>query len=61
MSRTKEVDLNFFYFFSHFYFIFDLFSVILFLELGLERQDHMVTQHVTSDDIVTSYMTHRRM
>ena len=36
MSRMKEVDLIFFYFFlSHFYFIFDLFFFILFLELGL--------------------------
>ena len=37
LSRTKEVVLTFFYFilFSHFYFIFNLFSFILFLELGL--------------------------
>jgi len=33
ISRTKEVDLIFFY--SHCYFLFDLFSFILFLELGL--------------------------
>jgi len=35
MSGMKEVDLNFSYFFSHFYFLFNLFSIILFLELGL--------------------------
>ena len=35
ISRMKEVDLIFSYFFSHFYFLFDLFSFILFLELGL--------------------------
>jgi len=35
MSRTKEVDLNFCIFFAHFYFIFDLFFFIPFLELGL--------------------------
>ena len=31
----QKVDLNFSYFFSHFYFPFDLLPVILFLELGL--------------------------
>ena len=62
MSRMKEVDLIFFIFPFSFYFIFDLFSFILFLEpgLGLEWQDHAVTQQVTSDDMVTSHMTHRR-
>ena len=35
MSRLQEVDLVFPIFFSHFYFIFDLFFFILFLELGL--------------------------
>jgi len=36
LSRTKKVDLTFFYFlFSFFYFISDLFSFVLFLELGL--------------------------
>jgi len=35
MLRTKEVDLTFSIFFSYFYFIFDLVSCILFLELGL--------------------------
>jgi len=59
VSRTKKVDLIF----SYFYFIFDLFSFILFLELGLglESQDHAVTQQVTSDDMVTSHMTHGRI
>ena len=63
MSRTKEVDLIIFIFSFSFYFLFDLFSFILFLEpgLGLEWQDHAVTQQVTSDDIVTSHMIHRRM
>ena len=59
----KEVNLNFSYFFSYFYFLFDLCFFILFLELGLglEWQDHAVTQQVTSDDTVTSHMTHRRI
>jgi len=47
--------------FSYFYFSFDLFSFILFLEPGLEGQDYTVTQQVTSDNMVTSHMTHRRM
>ena len=47
---------------TYFFFLFDLFSFILFLELGLglEWRDHAVTQQVTSDDMVTSHMTHRR-
>jgi len=61
VSRIQEVDLTFLIFFSYFYFLFDLFSFILFLEPGLEGQDHTVTQHVTSDDMVTSHMTHRRI
>ena len=36
VSRMKEVDLTFSYFCS--YFIFDLFSFILFLELGLRLE-----------------------
>ena len=35
MSKMKAVDSDNFHFLSHFYFIFDLFSFILFLELGL--------------------------
>ena len=35
LSRTKEVDLIFSIFFSYFFFLFDLFSFILFLKLGL--------------------------
>ena len=35
VSRTKEVDLIFFIFPFSFYFLFDLFSFILFLEPGL--------------------------
>ena len=36
LTKTQEVDLNFFFFFlSHFYFIFKLFPFILFLESGL--------------------------
>jgi len=34
----KEVDLTLLIFFSHFYLLFDLFSFILFLELGLELE-----------------------
>jgi len=49
MSRMKEVNLTFSYF------LFNLFSFILFLELGLglEGLDHAVTQQVTSYDMVT--------
>jgi len=61
MSRMQEVDLTFLILFSYFYFSFDLFSFILFLEPGLEGQDYTVTQQVTSDNMVTSHMTHRRM
>ena len=43
LSRTQEVDLTFLIFFSYFYFLLDLLSFILFLELGLEL-DHAVTQ-----------------
>jgi len=44
MLGSQEVDLAFLIFFSHFYFLFDLFFFILFLELGLglEWQDHAV-------------------
>ena len=62
--KNKKSGLSIFLFFIfYFYFIFDLFSFILFLELGLglEWQDHAVTQQVTSEDMVTSYMTHRRV
>ena len=47
--------------FSYFYFIFNLFSFILYLGLGLEWQYYAVTQQVTSDDIVINHMTYRRM
>ena len=33
MSRLQKVDLVSFYFLSHFYFLFDLFLIFLFLEL----------------------------
>jgi len=54
--KNKRSGLSlFFIFLSHSYFLFDLFSIILFLELGLglEWQYHTVTQQVTSDDMVT--------
>ena len=63
VSKLKVVDSNYFYF----YFYFNLSSFILFLELGLglEWQDHAVTQSVTSDDmvivIVTSHKIYRRI
>ena len=50
MSGLQEVDLVFFVFLSHFYFIFSLFSFILFLEPGLG----------SSDDITQSYISHIR-
>ena len=54
--KNEESGLNIF--FSHFYFLFNLFSSILFLELelGLEWQDHTITQQITSDD--TGYKSH---
>ena len=56
--KNKESRLNvFLFFFSHFIFFYS----ILKLELGLEWQDHTVTQEVTSDDIVTSHIIHGRM
>jgi len=63
VSKSQEVNLVFSIFFSHFYFLFNLFPIILFLELGLglEWPDHTVTQQVTSDDIVTSHMMHGRI
>ena len=62
--KNEGNKLNIFpIFFSYFYFLFDLFPFILFLELGLRLkwQDHAVTQQVTSDDTVTSHITHERM
>ena len=56
----QEVDLTFLIFFSHFYFLFDLFSFILFLELGLEGQDHAVIQQITLGNVVTSCIMHGR-
>ena len=61
LSRMQEVDLTFLIFFSYFYFLSNIFFSILFLEPGLEGQDHTVTQQVTSDDMVTSYMMYKRM
>ena len=61
LSRMQEVNLTFLIFFSYFYFLFNLFFFILFLELGLEEQDHAITQQVTSGDMVTSHMMHGRM
>jgi len=58
--KNEGSGLNIFIFFSHFYFLFNLFSFILFLELGLEWQDYAVTQQVTSDDMVTSHMIHKK-
>jgi len=62
MSKMQEVDLNFSYFFAYFYFLFDLFPFILFLEpgLGLEWQDHAVTQQVILDDTITNHLIYGR-
>ncbi len=62
LSRMKEVDLPFLF---SFYFIFDLFSFILFLELGLgiEWQDHTVTHqsyHMTWSQVTWHIERHRR-
>ena len=60
----KEVDLTFFYFsFLIFIFFSSYFLLFYFLELGLglEWQDHGVTQQVTSDNMVTSHMAQGRM
>ena len=63
--RIAEGGLNFYFsflflFYFIFSFIFDLFSIFR-TRVRLEGQDHAVTQQVTSDDMVTSHMTHRRM
>ena len=60
MLRMQEVDLTFLIFFSHFYFLFNLFSFILFLEPVLEGQDHTITQQVTSGGMITSHMMYGR-
>jgi len=54
-NTRSGLNFSYFLFFSYFYFIFYLFFFILFLEPGLEGQDHAVTLQVTS------HMTHRRM
>ena len=43
MLRSQKVDLVSFHFFSHclFYFIFDLFSIFLFLELKVRISDNI--------------------
>jgi len=47
LSRLQEVDLVFPIFFSHFYFLFDLFSFILFLELELGLKAMRLYGHTT--------------
>jgi len=63
--KIARGGLNFPYFLFSFYFLFFIFnlsSFILFLELGLglEWQDHAITQQVISDDMATSHMTYGR-
>ena len=48
----QEVNLNFSYFFSYFYFIFDLFSFILFLEYKI---DNLVQSSLLSSLVLTQY------
>jgi len=61
--KNGRSRLNIFILLAYFYFIFDLVSLIPFLELelGLEQQGHMVTQQVTLDNMVTSHMIHERV
>jgi len=61
--KITRSGLSFFYFLFSFLLSFDLFPIILFLELGLglEWQDHAVTQQITSDNRVTSHIIHERM
>jgi len=55
MSRSKKVDLVSFIYLSHFYFLFDLFSIVSIFRtrgIGVEVIGHTVTS-VTSDGGVT--------
>jgi len=46
LSRSQEVDLVFPIFFPHFYFIFNLFSFIIFLELELGLEATRSCSHI---------------
>jgi len=55
--KNERSGLNIFLF----SFLISIFFILfLELELGVEWQDHAVTQQVTSDDMVTSHMMHGR-
>jgi len=56
LSRSQKVDLVSFYSLSHFYFLFNLFSICRTLRLGLEVICHTVTS-VTPDGMVTTLIT----
>ena len=47
MSRSQEVNLTFLIFFSHVYFIFDLFFIFLFLELRVSVSDNIIWSHIS--------------
>jgi len=58
VSKLKVVDFNNFYFLSYFYFpLFYFWN----LGLGLEWQNHAVTQQVTLNNTVTSHRMHGRI
>jgi len=59
VSKSQKVDLVSFYFLSHFYFLWDLFSIFSIfrtLGLGLEVIGHAVTL-VMSDSVITTLIT----
>jgi len=62
MSRSQEADLVFSYFLFLFLFSFQfifLYSIFR-TRIRVRVTIYAVTQHVTSDDMVTSHMMHRR-
>ena len=60
--KNERSRLNIFLFSSLIFILFSIYFIFFSeLGLGLEWQDHTVTQQVTSDDTVTSHMIHGRM
>ena len=52
LLRPGKVDLVSFYFFSHFYFIFELFSFFLFLELRVRVKSVNTRRKVWKNNII---------
>ena len=53
LVKITESGLSFFYFLSHFYFLFDLFSICLFLELRVRFSDNITWSHISHKSQVT--------